>query len=332
MTSKRPLLAVTPGDITGVGPEILVRVLAEGPREDCRILVVADAGVMKAAYKALGVKFNLPIFKDADEAIAGKASMAILDLADGGEDILFLRKPHDKGGRLALEALIKASELAVAKKADGVVYAPLCKESLNYNGKKYGDEQYLLKEYLKAPSLRALAKIGNVFRITVVEHYALRKVPDMITKQAVLSNVETMHHALQAYGLKSPRIAVAALNPHASEHGMMGNEEAEEITPAIEAAQKKGINAVGPIPSDTVYVRAFKGQFDGVVNLYHDQSQIALKAFGFGEIVIFYVNGPIIITTPGHGTAYGKAGKGLADFKNMRQVVELAAALAARKK
>ena len=332
MSTKKPLLAVTPGDITGVGPEILVRVLAEGRREDCRILVVADAEVMKAAYAALGVKFNLPVFKDVNEAAASKVEAAIFDMANGGKDILFIRKPHDKGGRLALEALIKASELALSKKVDGVVYAPLCKESLNYQGKKYGDEQYLLKEFLKAPNVRALAKIGNVFRITVVEHYALRKVPDMITKQSVFSNIETIHNALRAYGLESPRIAVAALNPHASEHGLMGNEEAEEITPAIEAARKKGINAIGPIPSDTVYVRAFKGQFDGVVNLYHDQSQIALKAFGFGEIVIFYVNSPIVITTPSHGTAYGKAGKGLADYKNMRQAVELAAALAARKK
>ncbi len=332
MNNKKPLIAVTPGDITGVGPEILVRVLAEGPRPDCRMLVIADAGVIKAAYDILGVKFNLPIFKNADEAVASRVEQAVFDLADGGKEILFLREPHEKGGRLALEALIKASDLALAKKVDGVVYAPLCKESLNYGGKKYGDEQYLMKEYLKAPDIRALAKIGSVFRITVVEHYALRKVFEMVTKERVLSNIETMYHALRAYGIESPRIAVAALNPHASEHGLMGNEEAEHLTPAIEAAQAKGINAMGPIPADTVYVRAFKGQFDGVVNMYHDQSQIALKAFHFGEIVIFYFNSPIIITTPSHGTAYGKAGKGLADHKNMSEAVALAAALASHRK
>lgn len=332
IVTKRPLLAVTPGDITGVGPEILVRVLAEGPRQDCRILVVADAEVMKAAYAALGVKFNLPVFKDADEAVSSKNDIMLYDLADGGKDILFLRKPHDKGGRLALEELVKAVELGVNGKADGVVYAPLCKESFNYDGKKYGDEHHLIREKFNAPRIRALAKIGNVFRITVVEHYALCKLFEMLTRERVLDNIETIHNALRQYGLESPRIAVAAVNPHASEHGTMGNEEAEILMPAIEAARAKGINVAGPIPADTVYVRAFAGQFDGVVNMYHDQSQIALKAFSFGEIVIFYVNSPVVITTPSHGTAFGKAGKGLADPKNMRQAVELAAALAARNK
>jgi 4-hydroxythreonine-4-phosphate dehydrogenase len=127
-------------------------------------------------------------------------------------------------------------------------------------------------------------------------------------------------------------MAVAALNPHAGEGGTVGREEIDQIAPAIQEAKAKGYDIYGPIPADTVYVRAFKGQFDGVVNMYHDQANIALKMAGFGEIVIIFVYSPIIITTPSHGPAYGKAGKGTADHHNMREAIEAAASLARQKK
>jgi len=324
----KPLIAVTPGDITGVGPEILVKVLLEGPRDDCRLLVVGDGEVMRQSFTMLGANFNLPVFRNADDAVASEAPAVMLDLAQGGKELLFLRQPHPEAGRLAAEALVKAAELALAKRVDGVVYAPLCKETLNLKGQKYSDEQYILREFLRAPNLRAVAKSGKVFRITIAEHVPLRKVPDLITRESVLNNIELMHEALLLYGIESPRIGVAALNPHAGEHGLIGNEEIEQIVPAIEAARARGIDAQGPIPADTIYVRAFKGQFDGVVNMYHDQANIALKVAGFGEIVIFFVRSPIIITTPSHGTAYGKAGKGLADHNNLKAAIETAASLA----
>ncbi len=328
---KRPLIAVTPGDITGVGPEILVKVLAEGPRDDCRLLVVGDEGVTQASFATLGAKFNLPVFRNINEAIASSAPALMLDLAQGGRELLFLRKPHPEAGRLAAEALVRAMELAMANKVGGVVYCPLCKETINLGGKKYPDEQHIMREVMKAPNIRAIAKMGKIFRITIAEHVPLRQVPNLITQQSVLNNIQLMNEALFLYGINPPRIAVAALNPHAGEHGQIGTEEIEHITPAIEAAQKKGINAIGPIPADTVYVRALKGQFDGVVNMYHDQANIALKVASFGEIVIFFIRSPIVITTPSHGTAYGKAGRGLADHNNLKAAIETAAFLAQRR-
>ena len=327
----KPLIAVTLGDITGIGPEILVKVVVEGPPDNCRLLVVCDAQVLRSSFDALGARFNLPVFRSIEEAASNDAPVAVLDLAQGGKELLALARPHPEAGRMAAEALVRTVELAADGRVDGVVFGPLVKESLYLGEKKYNDETQILRERLQAPEMKAVAKVGAIFRVTIAEHVPLSKVPGLITRQSVLNAIELLHEALLFYGLKSPRIAVAALNPHAGEGGMVGREEIDQINPAIQAAKAKGIDVSGPIPADTVYVRAFKGQFDGVVNMYHDQANIALKMAGFGEIVILFVRSPVIITTPSHGPAYGKAGKGTADPNNLRAAIEVAASLAQRK-
>ena len=327
----KPLIAVTLGDITGIGPEILVKVVVEGAPDNCRLLVVGDAQVLRSSFDALGARFNLPVFRSIEEAATSDAPVAVLDLAQGGKELLALARPHPEAGRMAAEALVRAVELAADGRVDGVVFGPLVKETLHLGEKKYNDETQILRERLRAPEMKAVAKVGAIFRVTIAEHVPLSKVPDFITPQSVLNAIELLHEALLFYGLKSPRVAVAALNPHAGEGGMVGREEIDQIAPAIQAAKAKGIDVSGPIPADTVYVRAFKGQFDGVVNMYHDQANIALKMAGFGEIVILFVRSPVIITTPSHGPAYGKAGKGTADPNNLRAAIEVAASLAQRK-
>ncbi len=243
--------------------------------------------------------------------------------------MLALARPHPEAGRMAAEALIQSAEWAKEGKVDGVVFGPLVKETLNLGGKKYNDETEMMHEKLGAPLIKSVAKSGDIFRITIAEHVPLKRIPDFITRENVLEAIEILQEVLAMYGVKSPRIAVAALNPHAGEGGMVGREELDHIAPAIEEAKKKGIDVYGPVPADTVYVRAFKGrQYDGVVNMYHDQANIALKMAGFGEIVIIFARSPVIITTPSHGPAYGKAGKGIADPNNLRAAVEVAASLA----
>lgn len=326
-----PLLAVTLGDITGIGPEILVKVVTEDPPEDCRLLVVDDAQVLRASFDALGARFDLPVFSDIGEAVGSEAPVSVLDLARGGRELLALGRPHPDAGQMATESLMKAATLALEGRVDGVVFGPLVKETLHLGAKKYNDEGEILKPLLRAPDMKSVAKSGDIFRVTIAEHVPLRKVPDMITRQSVLTAIEVLQETLLFYGLKSPRIAVAALNPHAGEGGLVGREEIDEIAPAIQEARTKGIDVLGPVPADTVYVRAFKGQFNGVVSLYHDQANIALKAASFGEIVVLFARCPIVMTTPSHGPAYGKAGKGTADPDNLRAAIETAAFLAGRK-
>ncbi len=328
MDKNRPLIAVTLGDITGIGPEILVKVITEGPPENCRLLAVGDAQVLRSSFDALGVKFDLPVFRNIEEAAASDAPVMALDLAQGGGELLALARPHPEAGRMAAEALIQSAMWAKEGKVDGVVFGPLVKETLNLGGKKYNDETEMMHEKLEAPLIKSVAKIGNIFRITIAEHVPLQRIPEFITRDNVLDAIEIMQEVLTMYGVKSPRIAVAALNPHAGEGGLVGREEIDHIAPAIEEAKVKGLDVYGPIPADTVYVRAFKGQYDGVVNMYHDQANIALKMAGFGEIVIIFARSPVIITTPSHGPAYGKAGKGTADPGNLRATIEVAASLA----
>ncbi len=328
MDRINPLIAVTLGDITGIGPEILVKVITEGPPANCRLLVVGDAQVLRASFAALGAKFYLPVFRDIEEAVASDAQVMVLDLAQGGSELLALARPHPEAGRMAAEALIQSAKWAKEGKVDAVVFGPLVKESLSLGRRKYNDETEMMREQLKAPLMKSVAKIGNIFRITIAEHVPLQKIPEFITRENVLEAIEILNEALKMYGMKTPRIAVAALNPHAGEGGLVGREEIDHIAPAIEEAKKKGIDVYGPVPADTVYVRAFKGQYDGVVNMYHDQANIAMKMAGFGEIVIIFVRSPVIITTPSHGPAYGKAGKGTADPGNLRATIEVAASLA----
>ena len=322
------LIAVTQGDITGIGPEILARVIVEGPPEGCRLLAVGDASVLRSSFDALGAKFNLPVFTDIDEAAKSDTSLMTLDLNQGGAELLALGRPHPEAGRMAAEALIQSLRWAKEGRVDGVVFGPLVKETLYIGKKKYNDETEMMREQLGAPSMKSIAKIGNIFRITIAEHVPFVKIPEFITRENILEAIQVLQEAMSMYGVKSPRIAVAALNPHAGESGMVGREEIDHIAPAVKEARNSGVDVYGPIPADTVYVRAFKSQYDGVVNMYHDQANIALKMAGFGEIVVIFGRAPVVITTPSHGPAYGKAGRGTADPKNLRSAIEVAVSLA----
>jgi 4-hydroxythreonine-4-phosphate dehydrogenase len=185
----------------------------------------------------------------------------------------------------------------------------------------------MMREQLAEPLMKSVAKMGDIIRITIAEHVPLHRIPEFITKKNVLEAIEILQEVLTMYGMDSPRIAVAALNPHAGEGGLVGREEIDHIAPAIREAREKGVYVYGPIPADTVYVRAFKGEYDGVVNMYHDQANIALKMAGFGKIVIIFARSPVVITSPSHGPAYDKAGKGTADAGNLREAIEVAASL-----
>lgn len=327
-----PLIAVVCGDIGGVGPEVVTKVINEGPPDNYRLLVVENAEVMRASFDALGVSFNLPVFSNIEDAVKSNASAMVLDFTPGNKDLLFLGRPDSRTGEQQAKTLVKAVMLAVDGWVDGVAYGPIVKESLHIGDKKYLEEEEILREVLKSPNLKGVGKLGGVYRYTVIEHVSIREMPDLITQQSVLYAIEALHEALLSYGLNSPRIAVSALNPHAGDGGLIGREEIDIIEPAIEQARSKGLDVSGPVPGDTVYVRALQDEFDGVVSMYHDQALAAMKAAGFGKIVIIHTHCPIIITTPSHGSAFNIAGKGIADHNNMREAIEVAVDLAWRRK
>ena len=323
-----PIIALTLGDIAGIGPEIVAKVLAEGPGGKFRLLVVDDAEVLRSSLRRLDSSIDPPIVGSAEELSAADYPFAVLNLGHANERLLALGRPDPGSGKMAALALTAALRLAMDHKVDGVVYPPLCKETLDLGDGEHGDELELVRKVTDSSGIAQVLKIRDLFRTSVTGHVPFVDISSLLTSGSVLNSIEVLQEGILWYGRAEPRIAVAALNPHAGESGQVGREEIDVIRPAVETAVSKGIDAVGPVPADTIYVRAFGGEFDGVVSLYHDQGNIAAKAAGFGEGVLLYIRAPTLVASVGHGAAFDIAGKGVADSANLRLVLEEVARLA----
>ena len=330
-SGAKPIVALTLGDIAGIGPEITAKVLSNEPSGDYHLLVVDDAKVLEESLRCLGIARDLPTVDSVDDLSAQTHHAAVLDLSHADKDLLSFGRPHPDTGRMAAKALTLALRLAMDGKVDGIVYPPLCKDTLDVGDGRHGDELELLRGATNAPQMARIAKTGNVLRTSVTGHIPFRDVAAMVTTDSVLAAIQVLQEAASLYGTEKPRIAVAALNPHGGEGGQIGREEIDTIGPAVEAARSQGIDIYGPLPADTIYVRALNGEFDGVVSLYHDQGNIAAKVAGFGEGIVLYTRSPVLVATVAHGVAFDIAGKGVADPANLRQVIEEVAALAKKR-
>jgi 4-hydroxythreonine-4-phosphate dehydrogenase len=235
--------------------------------------------------------------------------------------------PTAEGGRASAEYIRKAVELAVNKQVDAVVTAPISKEALKMAGMNWPGHTEMIAELTGTKDYAMMLAGGPLRVILVTIHTALRNVPDLVTKEKVLKTIRLAKKACSMLGIGHPRIAVAGLNPHAGEAGIFGDEETREIVPAIEAAAREGISATGPFPPDTVFHKAYKGEVDIVVCMYHDQGLVPLKMIAFDKGVNVTIGLPIIRTSPDHGTAYdiawsGSTGK--ADPSSMIEALKLA--------
>ena len=216
-------------------------------------------------------------------------------------------------GSAAALCLKQAIEMALDKEVHGVVSAPLNKEAFHLAGYQYLDELAYLADLTASPEPYILGVMGSVWTVSVTEHIPFRDIADLIKKERVIRYIGYMRDALKEAGFTDPRIAVAALNVHGGEGGLFGREEIDEISPAIQEAREQGINAQGPFPADTVFVRALSGEFDGVVGMYHDQTNIARKLQPVSKRVTLFMGLPVVCGTTAHGTAFDKAGRGIAD-------------------
>ena len=236
-------------------------------------------------------------------------------------------RPTSKGGRAAAGYIKRAAELALGKQVDGIVTAPISKEALKMAGLKWPGHTEMLAE-LTGTKDYAMMLIGGPLRVILVTiHTALRNVPDLITRQKIVRTIRLARKACDMLGIKRPRIAVAGLNPHAGEKGIFGDEEIRKIIPAVREAIKGGIPVSGPYPPDTVFHKAYGGEVDIIVCMYHDQGLIPLKMIAFEKGVNVTVGLPFIRTSPDHGTAYDIAWKGIADPSSMIEAIKLAAKL-----
>jgi 4-hydroxythreonine-4-phosphate dehydrogenase len=333
MTAERPRVAITMGDAAGIGPEIIVRSLADPQvARRCVPVVLGDARVLERAMAITGTRLAL---RPIAEAAAARGETGTLDCLDYGDIDLEHLQPGllaASNGAAAVRYTREAARLALAGTIDAIVSAPLNKEAMHQAGLRYEGATEIFAEEARVSRYAMVLLLGRMRLMLFTNHMALREVCDRVTTERILDKLELAHEALREMGIEHPRIAVAGLNPHAGEGGLFGREEQDGIIPAIEAARARGIDALGPFPADTVFLKARDGAFDLTLALHHDQGLMVVKLLGFGTVVTLLVGLPFIRTSTGHGTAFDIAGTGRADHRNLLEAIRVAAELGSRRR
>jgi 4-phospho-D-threonate 3-dehydrogenase / 4-phospho-D-erythronate 3-dehydrogenase len=328
----RPLIAITMGDPAGIGAEVSLKaLLAPEVYTICRPLVLGTLGMLEQMRDVLHSGQYLQSVSNPAEGRYIPGTVDVLDLADEHPGPFLLGIAAKENGAAAVAYVERAIALAITGEVDAIATAPLNKEAMRAAGFPYDGHTELLavKTGTKVYTMMLASGDFRVFHVST--HVSLRGAIERATKARVLQVIELAYREIQRMGVTEPRLAVAGLNPHAGENGLFGEEEIHEIAPAVEEAQSRGWNVSGPISPDTVFARTKRGDFDGVVAMYHDQGHIPFKMTEFELGVNVTVGLPIIRTSVDHGTAYDIAGKGVADPKNMVQAIVLAAEMARRR-
>jgi len=334
------------GDAAGIGPEIIAKTLfLEEIYEISRPIVIGDGYALRMGVEVSGLDLKIQPVSSLSEARFERGSIDVLDLENIDPEKLVMGKPQAMAGKASVEYVLKAAELALKNEVDAIVTAPLNKEAMNMAGYSYTGHTELLAEFSGVKDFAMVLLAGPIRVIHVTTHVALKEVPGLITKERVLRTIKLAEKAAKRLGVERPRIAVAGLNPHSGEGGLFGSEEMEAIGPAVEEAKRLGLTVEGPIPPDTVFVKAAGGAFGIVVAMYHDQGHIPVKLTGFKwsgdsgqweavEGVNITVGLPFIRTSVDHGTAYGKAGRkeGMANPQSLIEAIKVAVKMAEAKK
>jgi 4-hydroxythreonine-4-phosphate dehydrogenase len=325
-----PVIGLIPGDCTGIGPEQTARILADGNLTDvARLVVIGDARVLEMGMAHAGVKLNVKRVASPARATWENGVVPLVDLANIDPLRFPLGKANAESGKLTGDTLARAIEFAKAGELDAITFAPLNKRAMFDGGWKFPDEHKMFAHLLGHESyFSEMNVLDGQWMSRVTGHLSLREALDGINPGSITDAIELADRMMRKAGIERPRIAVAALNPHAGENGLFGRDEIEMIRPTVEAAAKAGIACTGPYPADTVYIRAFAGEFDSVVAMYHDQGQIATKLRGFNRGVTVTAGLDTVFTTPSHGTAFDIVGKGVAKTGAIESAVRLAAQLA----
>jgi 4-hydroxythreonine-4-phosphate dehydrogenase len=323
----RPTLLFTLGDVAGIGPEIVARAWPL-LLDRCRPVVVGDPYWVRRGLDLVGSAAE--VRRVAGPAEADPSPTVVPCLHGSAQDLSAVEpgRVHAAAGRAAYDFLCRAIDEALAGTADGIVTAPLHKEGLRAAGLPYPGHTEILAERTGVRQFAMVLAVGGLAVAHVTLHVALRDIFRQLTPAAVLEKARLLDDLLWRLLGRKPRLGVAALNPHASDGGLFGDEEAHVIAPAVAQARALGLDATGPWPSDTLFLRARQGDFDGIVAMYHDQGHIALKLLGAGRAVNICAGLPIVRTSVAHGTAYDIAGRGVADASSLVEAARVAAVLA----
>ena len=324
-TAKRPVIGITMGDPAGIGPEIIVKAILEFEiNKICRPVVIGDAEVIKKILKTCRLRAEIKVIDKIASAPAGSGKIEIVDLHNIDVKGLKYGVPGKACGSAAVSYIKMAAGLALAKKIDAITTAPINKEIINAAGFQYPGHTELLAELAGTKDFGLMMVGGGLRVILVTTHMALKDVFRNIKKDRVLRTIRLAHKAMGYFQTKAPRIAVAALNPHAGEGRLFGTEEWDEIMPAVIEARGEGLDVSDPLPADTLFHKAKERYYDIVVAMYHDQGLIPLKLLAFGKAVNVTVGLPFIRTSVDHGTAYDIAGKDCADPGSLIEAIKMA--------
>jgi len=327
--SDLPCIAITMGDPAGIGPEILLKALSR--EEIYRVskpLVLGDVDLLKSVSKQIG-SLSFHVIATPNEVTGRPGVVEVIPVSTLNKDSCMPGEPTRDGGKAMVDYILKAVELTTGSQVSAMVTCPINKGLMHLTGYTFAGHTELLA-HLTHSADYVMMLAGERLRVALATtHCALRDVAQRLTKDMIVKTVMITSQALEEYfAISRPRVAVAALNPHAGESGLFGREDTEIVQPAVEEAQKQGLIIEGPLPADTVFYHAYKGQFDAVVALYHDQGLIPLKLLHFTDAVNITLGLPIVRTSVDHGTAYDIAGKGIADPSSLVAAIKMAARIA----
>lgn len=319
------LNAITIGDPAGIGPEIAIKGLMSNKTYRNNTLIVGSESILKYYSHQLKNPYTLNVIEEPEEFKADQIN--VMNAVDLSLDDFKIGEVSAVAGDAAYRYLEKSIGLAMEDRLGAVITGPLNKEALHKGGHFYDGHTEIFAELTGTKKYTMMLWSDLMAVVHVSTHVALREACDLVKKERVYDCIQLAQDAMLRMGVETPKIAVAGLNPHSGESGLFGNEDRDEITPAIEQAVKEGMNVSGPVPPDTVFLQASKGKYDAVVAMYHDQGHIPMKLLAFDSGVNVTLGLPIIRTSVDHGTAFDIAGQGIANEESILAALEVSTRL-----
>lgn len=327
--SDRPLLAITMGDAAGIGAEVTAKALQDARvYEKTRPFVVGSAAAMTDALDLIGADSAARAVHAVEDVGGEFGRIDVLDLENLDYGAVQRGKVSAASGRASVEWILKAGELASGGAVHAIATAPINKEACKMAGYTDIGHMEIFQSQTGAAQVATMLMARQLRVVHLTTHRSLRVACDYVTEENVLAKLQLTDECFKRWGFPQPRIGVAALNPHAGDGGLIGDEEATQIAPAVNAARDMGIDATGPVPADVVFPQAIDGKYDVTLAMYHDQGHIPIKVHDFAKSVSVNLGLPFIRTSVDHGTAYDIAGKGIADAESMLEAIWVAASLA----
>jgi 4-phospho-D-threonate 3-dehydrogenase / 4-phospho-D-erythronate 3-dehydrogenase len=321
----RPIIGITMGDAAGIGPEIIARALqSKAVTRMCKAVIIGDSTAMQKAFDLIKSDSILHAVHNVCEAKGQPGVVDILNLKNLSESEVMIGQLCKACGKASVDYIVKAVELAQNSEIDAIVTAPINKEATRMAGCGDLGHMELFARLTQTTESATMLMSGPLRVVHLTTHHSLVKALSFVTAERILARLRLTWNSFVNWGFERPRLAVAAINPHGGESGILGQEEIREILPAVKAAQEMGINVSGPYPADSVFTRAINGEFDAVLAMYHDQGHIPIKVYGFDKSVSVALGLPFIRTSVDHGTAFDIAGKGIANAQSMIEAIKTA--------